>query len=131
MTDDAQQDLRQWEQEPFCYLTTTGRVTGRPHEIEIWFALDANDPSHLAMMAGGGMQSDWVRNLAKTPEATIRIGDTSYPATARIVPAGDPEEEWIRRALVAKYRRPDEPLTEWGRTALPVHFTLHADSVRP
>ena len=24
--------------EQFCYLTTTGRVTGRPHEVEIWFA---------------------------------------------------------------------------------------------
>ena len=22
-----------------CYLTTTGRITGRPHEIEIWFAV--------------------------------------------------------------------------------------------
>ena len=87
MTDGAPRDPRQWEQEPFCYLTTTGRVTGRPHEIEIWFALAVDDPSHLAMMAGGGMHSDWVRNLAKLPEATIRIGDTSYPATARIVSA--------------------------------------------
>jgi hypothetical protein len=26
--------------EAFCYLTTTGRRTGRAHTIEIWFALD-------------------------------------------------------------------------------------------
>ena len=26
----------------FCYLTTTGRVTGEPHEIEIWFAVDGD-----------------------------------------------------------------------------------------
>jgi hypothetical protein len=25
--------------QPDCYLTTTGRVSGRPHTIEIWFAL--------------------------------------------------------------------------------------------
>jgi hypothetical protein len=24
----------------YCYLTTTGRHTGSPHRIEIWFALD-------------------------------------------------------------------------------------------
>ena len=22
----------------FCYVTTTGRTTGKPHRIEIWFA---------------------------------------------------------------------------------------------
>ena len=33
MTEERPQD------EDFCYLTTTGRVTGLPREIEIWFAL--------------------------------------------------------------------------------------------
>jgi deazaflavin-dependent oxidoreductase (nitroreductase family) len=131
MTDDTASDLRRWEGEAFCYLTTTGRVTGKPHEIEIWFALDAADPIRLAMMAGGGMRSDWVRNLARTPDVSIRIGNRIYPATARIIPVGDSDEAWIRRALVEKYRRPDQPLTDWGRTALPVLFTLHPASARP
>jgi len=26
--------------EAFCYLTTTGRRTGRLHTIEMWFALE-------------------------------------------------------------------------------------------
>ena len=26
--------------EDYCYLTTTGRISGRPREIEIWFALE-------------------------------------------------------------------------------------------
>lgn len=26
--------------ESVAYLTTTGRVSGKPHAIEIWFALD-------------------------------------------------------------------------------------------
>jgi hypothetical protein len=33
-------NLRTLAGEDFCYLTTTGRVTGRPHTIEIWFALE-------------------------------------------------------------------------------------------
>ena len=32
--------LRQHAADDFCYLTTTGRRTGNPHEIEIWFAVD-------------------------------------------------------------------------------------------
>ncbi len=36
--------------EQFCYLTTTGRKTGRPHTIEIWFGF-ANDTFYL--LSGG------------------------------------------------------------------------------
>ena len=32
-------DPREHAAEQYCYLTTTGRVSGRPHEIEIWFAV--------------------------------------------------------------------------------------------
>jgi hypothetical protein len=28
--------------EQYCYLTTTGRVTAKPHTIEIWFALEGS-----------------------------------------------------------------------------------------
>ena len=48
-------DLRALAGEDFCYLTTTGRVTGRPHEIEIWFALDG---ATLYMLSGGRGRSD-------------------------------------------------------------------------
>jgi nitroimidazol reductase NimA-like FMN-containing flavoprotein (pyridoxamine 5'-phosphate oxidase superfamily) len=27
-----------WQSAEYCYITTTGRRTGRPHTIEIWFA---------------------------------------------------------------------------------------------
>ncbi len=37
--------LPKLKDEEYCYLTTIGRVTGKPHEIEIWFGL--NDKTHL------------------------------------------------------------------------------------
>ena len=40
--------------EDFCYLTTRGRVTGRPHEIEIWFAVDGDT---VYLLSGGGDRS--------------------------------------------------------------------------
>ena len=37
--------------EDYCYLTTTGRVSGKPRKIEIWFMLQG---STLYMLSGGG-----------------------------------------------------------------------------
>ena len=56
-------------EDDYCYLTTTGRVTGEPHEIEIWFAADGDT---LFMLAGAGDRSDWVRNLRAQPAVTVR-----------------------------------------------------------
>src|SRR5215208_1099137 len=66
-------DLCALVSEDFCYLTTTGRLTGRPHEIEIWFAL-VPERRALYMLSGGGDRSDWVKNLRRYPDVEVRIG---------------------------------------------------------
>jgi len=63
-------------EERLCYLTTTGRVTGKPHEIEIWFARDSGDRIYL--LSGGGRNRDWVINLIADPAVGVRIAGTSY-----------------------------------------------------
>jgi len=114
-------DLSVLAVEPFCYLTTTGRVTGRPHTIEIWFAISG--PT-LYMLSGGGDRSDWVKNLIRTPETTVRIGSAEFPGRARLM-REEAEDALARRLLLEKY----EPtysgdLSDWGRTALPVAVDL-------
>ena len=44
--------------EAYCYLTTTGRVTGEPHTIEIWFGMP-EDGRAVYLLSGGGDRSDW------------------------------------------------------------------------
>ncbi len=112
--------------EQFCYLTTTGRVTGRPHTIEIWFGLNERT---LYMLSGNGprRRSDWVRNLMRTPPVSVRIGEREFTGTARVVEDGE-EDALARQLLLEKY----EPaysgdLSEWGRTALPVAVDLNAE----
>ena len=101
----------------FCYLTTTGRHTGNPHEIEIWFALHEGT---VYILSGGRDRSDWVRNLMVSPVVTLRIGGRTRPTKARVVK--DPDEDALsRRLLLEKY----EPgysgdLTGWGRSSLPI-----------
>lgn len=106
--------------EDFCYLTTTGRVTGRPHRIEIWFALDGATVYLLA----GGRRSDWVRNLVHAPSVTLDLADRSYPATARVV--ADPvEQRRARTLLYEKYTpRYRGSLEQWRDAALPVAVDL-------
>jgi len=105
--------------ESYCYLTTAGRVTGNPHTIEIWFALVDNTLYLLA----GGHRSDWVLNLRRQPNVSVRLRDTTYDATARLVT--DPAEDALaRRLLLAKYATYGGDLTGWGRTALPVALDI-------
>ncbi len=114
------QDLRALADEDFCYLTTTGRVTGRPHEIEIWFALDGQT---LYMLSGGRDGSDWVKNLQRTPEVTVRIANERFEGHARVVEDAK-EDELARRLLIEKYERNPGSLSNWRRTALPVAVDL-------
>ena len=97
-------------------MTTIGRVTGRPHEIEIWFGyLDRT----LYLLSGGGRRSDWVKNMEASPAVRVRVGGTEMDATARFV--RDPEEENRARLMLAtKYQgwREGQELSDWAQHAL-------------
>lgn len=101
--------------EEYCYLTTTGRVTGNPHTIEIWFAAVRNT---AYLLAGGGDEADWVRNVRVDPAVTLRIAADDHAARARLVTDAD-EDSTARRLLYEKYN-PDYSgdLTNWRDTAL-------------
>jgi deazaflavin-dependent oxidoreductase (nitroreductase family) len=111
--------------QPFCYLTTAGRVSGRPHTIEIWFAMRGRT---LYLLSGGGGRSDWVRNLLRHPEVTVRLGRRDAPALpgrGRVVEPGSDEDELARRLVVAKYQPTyGGDLSGWRRSALPVAVDL-------
>jgi deazaflavin-dependent oxidoreductase (nitroreductase family) len=110
--------------EDFCYVTTTGRVTGNSHEIEIWFGLNGET---LYILAGGREKSDWVRNVKKTSAVGVRIGEQRFDGQARIVTAAA-EDALARRLLLEKYAPPrySGDLSDWGKTALPVAIELRA-----
>lgn len=103
---------------PYCYLTTTGRTSGQPREIEIWFALSGGT---LYLMAGGREKAHWVRNLQKTPAVSVRLGDVTYAAAARVVAPGTDEDQLARRLLFEKYVPGySRDLGKWRDSALPV-----------
>jgi deazaflavin-dependent oxidoreductase (nitroreductase family) len=105
----------------FAYLTTTGRRSGRPHVIEIWYG---ERDGVIYLLSGGGLRSDWVRNLRADPRVRIRIGGVRQRTpggdlgTARIVM--DPAEDaTARRLLATRYQgwTQGADLSEWARTS--------------
>ena len=108
--------------EEFCYLTTTGRVSGNPREIEIWFGMKGDT---LYLLSGGGHKSDWVKNLTKNPNVAVRIQKHRFTATGRLVQSAD-EESSARTLLADKYneRESDGSLSEWAQTALVVAIDI-------
>lgn len=74
-----------------CYLTTTGRRSGRPHEVEIWFGV-VDDTLYL--ISGNGPGADWFRNSLVNPEVSVRIDRELRRGRARQIT--DPDE---RRAV--------------------------------
>ena len=113
-------EVRALNTEQFCYLTTTGRVSGQPREIEIWFGIRGRT---LYMLSGGRDQSNWVKNIKKDPSVSVRIGRRTFRGAGRIVT--DRKEDLAARKLLAgKYASSSDDLSEWGRDALPVAVDL-------
>jgi deazaflavin-dependent oxidoreductase (nitroreductase family) len=82
-----------------CDVTTTGRVTGDAHEIEIWFGIDGDA---LYLISGNGPGADWYRNVIAHPDVTVRFGEQRYAATAQPVTDRD-ERRRVGELMGAKY----------------------------
>ena len=77
-----------FEGEQYLYLTTRGRKSGMPREIEIWFT---HHNGRFYVIAEYDT-SHWLQNLRANPAATVRVGKMTFPVAARILSSEfDPE----------------------------------------
>jgi deazaflavin-dependent oxidoreductase (nitroreductase family) len=56
--------------EEYLYLTTIGRVSGKPREIEIWFV---ESGGKFYVLAEHGHKAQWVRNIIKNPACMFAL----------------------------------------------------------
>ena len=77
--------------EQFLYLTTTGRVTGQPREIEIWFV---EFESKYYVLAEHFFKAQWVRNIERDSRVRVRLGSREFEATARVLDQGRDQATW-------------------------------------
>jgi deazaflavin-dependent oxidoreductase (nitroreductase family) len=84
----------------YLYLTTTGRRTGRPREIEIWFTQRGG---RYYLVAEHRERAQWVKNLRAEPCVAVRVGRRSFAAHARVIDAkAEPELARAARKLSEK-----------------------------
>jgi len=88
------------------YLTTTGRNSGEPRSIEIWFVYAQGN---IYLISGMGMSSNWVKNLLKDPQVKVQIKDSSLSGKANVVPPKSEARDQVARLYQRKYRWQIEP----------------------
>lgn len=69
------------DRELYLYLTTRGRKSGLPREIEIWFTQHDGRFYLIAEYA----TSHWLQNLQADPSASIRVAGENISVQARVV----------------------------------------------
>lgn len=73
----------------YLYLTTTGRRSGLPREIEIWFT---RRDGRYYVIAEHGERSQWVRNLLADQRVRWRVSKAAFTGGARVIDAAaEPE----------------------------------------
>lgn len=70
-----------------CDIVTTGRRTGAPHRVEIWFGVESGT---LYPISGNGPTADWYRNMLAHPEVVVEVAGRACAGVARDVV--DPSE---------------------------------------
>jgi deazaflavin-dependent oxidoreductase (nitroreductase family) len=95
------------------HLTTIGRRTGLPREIEIWFVVCSE---RFYLFAETGEAAAWVKNIRQNPEVVVRIGERQIPAMARVLDRETDRELWDQVAAIADHKY------GWG-DGLPVELT--------
>ena len=65
-----------------CDIVTTGRRSGEPHEIEIWFGVI---DGVMYLISGNGPTADWYLNMLAGPEVLVKLGGEQHLGRARPV----------------------------------------------
>jgi deazaflavin-dependent oxidoreductase (nitroreductase family) len=95
------------------YLTTIGRRTGLPRQVEIWFVVYGE---HCYLFAEMGEAADWVKNIRRNPNVTVQVGEWQLDATARVLDRQADRKLWEQVAVMATHKY------GWGE-GLPVEIT--------
>jgi deazaflavin-dependent oxidoreductase (nitroreductase family) len=95
-------------------ITTTGRRSGQPRRIEIWF----HNLGGRIYISGLPGQRDWYANLVADPEFVFHLKETAQidlPARARIV-TDPPERRRVLHELLAGIGR-DAEVESWAASS--------------
>jgi deazaflavin-dependent oxidoreductase (nitroreductase family) len=97
--------------EEFIHLTTTGRKTGKPRMVELWFAFSGGK----VYLSHEGEDTDWMKNIKKNEQVAFEIAGKNFTGRARYLKDRE-DEAWIAKvALYEKYygKASKEVIEDW------------------
>ena len=77
-------------------LTTTGRVTGRPHTVPLLYLSDGQNLVVIASYGGRESNPEWYLNLAANPSVRAQIRGSRVSLRARTATPAERELWWAR-----------------------------------
>lgn len=112
--------------EETCFLTTYGQ-DGSAHEVEMRYD-QVGDTLYMLSTEGG--KAEWVKNLLRNPEASLRMATRKRAGMGRVI-TNAAEEEQARQMLASKYEGWSEmqEMSDWARRSLPVAIDMSATPV--
>jgi deazaflavin-dependent oxidoreductase (nitroreductase family) len=113
MTQIEMEEQTQSGRNEYLYLTTIGRVSGEPREIEIWFV---ESHGNFYILAEHFHNAQWVKNIKRNPHVHVRVGGREFEAKARALDENLDRDIWLTAQKLSgeKYG--------WGE-GLPVEVT--------
>ena len=109
------------EQDRTIDITTTGRKSGEPRRIEIWF----HNLDGRLLISGFPGRRDWYANVVTHPEFTFHLKDTAQadlPARARAITSEAERREILSRLL--EKLEGDWDVAAWVKDSPLVEVTL-------
>jgi len=107
----AGEELQNIASQKLIHLTTTGRKTGKPHTVELWFAVKNGN----VYLSHEGSETDWMKNLRHNDRVSFEIAGKRFAGRACILEIGS-EEAWEAEvALYEKYygKASKEIIEDW------------------
>ncbi len=80
-------------------LTTVGRLTGLPREIEIWFVVHRE---RFYLFSEHREAAGWVRNIRRNPQVSVRLGRRRIAGVARVLERRADRKLWDEVAAIAE-----------------------------
>jgi deazaflavin-dependent oxidoreductase (nitroreductase family) len=103
---------------PTLLLVTTGRKSGRTHEMPVFYFRDGENFVVIASKGGAPRHPAWFFNLQARPDALVRFAGKTIPVRARVA---TPEERSRLWAVAARAYPPyDDYQARAGSREIPV-----------
>ena len=99
------------EEPLYLYLTTIGRKTGLPREIEIWFTgLDGR----FYLIGENRERANWVQNIISNPQVSFRVGEQTFSGIGRVLDeaSANKSQRRVREGFDLKYGWSDGLIVE-------------------